>query len=311
VRSTLHQPPSALSFAFPGPADYEKGIIGNLVNLPLFKGGVALGPMLKEKFGVPVFINNDGDLFTLGEAKAGFLPELNDLLEKSGNSKRYLNLLGGTLGTGFGGGIVINGVLLTGDNSAQAEINRMRNRINTNFNTEESVSVRGAQRVYVREACIEKSKVPSVEDIFKIGMGLLPGNKKAAIAAFEELAVAAGDSLANAATLIDAPIVLGGGISGAHPLFLRRLVDEMNTAFQTHSGKKVNRLEVKVYNLEDKNELAEFLKGGKHMIQIPFSDRKVAYDPSPRIGVGITKLGTSKAVSIGAYNYALNRLDHF
>src|SRR4030042_6141259 len=35
--------PSAISFAFPGPADYPGGIIGDLVNLPAFRGGVALG----------------------------------------------------------------------------------------------------------------------------------------------------------------------------------------------------------------------------------------------------------------------------
>ena len=47
------EPPVAISFAFPGPADYPNGIIGDLPNLPAFRGGVALGPMLEEKFGVP------------------------------------------------------------------------------------------------------------------------------------------------------------------------------------------------------------------------------------------------------------------
>lgn len=51
-------------FRFPGPADYPNGIIGGwLPNFPSFRDGVALGPFLQEKFGVPVFINNDGDLF--------------------------------------------------------------------------------------------------------------------------------------------------------------------------------------------------------------------------------------------------------
>ena len=34
--------------------------------------GVALGPMLEEKFRIPVFINNDGDLFAYVEAIAGW-----------------------------------------------------------------------------------------------------------------------------------------------------------------------------------------------------------------------------------------------
>ena len=62
VKSKLDDDPVAISFAFPGPADYPKGIIGDLWNLPAFKGGVALGPMLEEKYNLPVFINNDGDL---------------------------------------------------------------------------------------------------------------------------------------------------------------------------------------------------------------------------------------------------------
>ena len=36
--------PVAISFAFPGPADYEHGVIGDLPNFPAFCGGVALGP---------------------------------------------------------------------------------------------------------------------------------------------------------------------------------------------------------------------------------------------------------------------------
>src|SRR5687767_2085696 len=64
--------PAAISFAFPGPADYPAGIVGNARNLPAFLEPVALGPMLEDRFGVPVFINNDGDLFAYGEAIAGF-----------------------------------------------------------------------------------------------------------------------------------------------------------------------------------------------------------------------------------------------
>jgi hypothetical protein len=68
VKALCPEPPSAISFAFPGPADYPNGIIGDLGNLPGFRGGVALGPMLEDQFHIPVFINNDGDLFVYGEA---------------------------------------------------------------------------------------------------------------------------------------------------------------------------------------------------------------------------------------------------
>ena len=115
VRSRLKEPPVAISFAFPGPADYPNGIIWNIGNLPAYKGGVAVGPMLAAEFGIPVFINNDGDLYAYGEAISGYLPWVNAQLEKAGSPKRYHNLVGLTLGTGFGGGIVRNGNLFLGE----------------------------------------------------------------------------------------------------------------------------------------------------------------------------------------------------
>ena len=84
IKKLCPAPPMAISFAFPGPADYPAGIIGDLPNLPAFRGGVALGPMLENTFHIPVSINNDGELFTYGEAIAGFLPCVNGLLEKAG-----------------------------------------------------------------------------------------------------------------------------------------------------------------------------------------------------------------------------------
>src|SRR5512135_1031582 len=114
IKAQCPRPPAAISFAFPAPADYPSGVIGDLGNLPGFRGGVALGPMLQKKFGIPTFINNDGDLFVYGEAIAGFLPYVNGLLEKAGSPKRYNNLFGVTLGTGLGGGIVRRGELFLG-----------------------------------------------------------------------------------------------------------------------------------------------------------------------------------------------------
>src|ERR1051325_10927946 len=40
IKEHCPEPPAAISFAFPGPADYPNGIIGDLVNLPGFRGGV-------------------------------------------------------------------------------------------------------------------------------------------------------------------------------------------------------------------------------------------------------------------------------
>lgn len=89
IKLKLPEDPVAISFAFPGPADYVNGIIGDLKNLPAFQGGVALGAFLRNKFGIPVFINNDGDLFAYGEALAGALPEVNRMLRDAGKNKMY------------------------------------------------------------------------------------------------------------------------------------------------------------------------------------------------------------------------------
>ena len=308
VLEQLESKPVAISFCFPGPADYEKGIIGDLENLPHFRGGVPLKDMLQDQFGIPVYINNDGDLFTYGEAIAGLLPEMNRRLGEAGISRRYRNLFGVTFGTGFGGGIVSNGQLFTGDNSAGGEINRVRNKLYPSTSAEDSTSIRAIRRVYAREAGIHPDESPNPREIQLIGLGQIPGNQPAAIRAWEELAVVAGDTIANAITLVDSIVVIGGGLSGAYPLFLQKLVDEMNHAFTNLEGHPLPRMEITALNLEDEKELAIFLENNSRKIPVPFSNRKVIWHPARHIGVGVSRLGTSKAVSIGAYAYALNQL---
>ena len=299
---------TAISFCFPGPADYPNGIIGDLENLPTFHGGVPLKQMLENEFQVPVFINNDGDLFAYGEALSGLLPEVNKLLEQQRNPKRYKNLLGVTIGTGFGGGIVINKMLLNGDNSAGGEINRHRNPILTSTSAEDSISIRAVRRVYGREANIAFDDTPHPYDIYRIAMGQLPGNKEAALKSWDELATALADVLANAISLIDGIIVIGGGLSGAWPVFMPTLIKKMNESFTSLDGHTFSRMETEANNLMDPQDMIRFTEKSGKMVNVPFSDQQVWYDPTKQVGVGITKLGTSTAVAIGAYAYAVQQL---
>jgi glucokinase len=308
VKDQSPAPPAAISFAFPGPADYPRGIIGDLGNLPAFQGGVALGPLLEDRFSVPVYINNDGDLFAFGEAIAGFLPWLNGLLADAGSPKRFRNLFGATFGTGFGGGIVQDGRLWLGDNSAGGEIWLLRNKIDPRSNIEESVSIRAIRRVYAEKAGIAIGDAPEPKDVFQIGLGKAAGRREAALEAFRRMGEAAGDALANAVTLIDAPVAIGGGLTGAADLFLPALVAEMNAGFDSPWGRQP-RLEVRAFNLENEAERAAFVKGEAREVVVPGSTRTVAYDPLQRIGVGLSRLGTSQAVAIGAYAFALTALD--
>ena len=300
---------AAISFCFPGPADYPNGIIGDLENLPTFHGGVPLKAMLENEFHVPVYINNDGDLFAYGEALNGLLPEVNKLLEQQRNPKRYKNLLGVTIGTGFGGGIVINKVLLNGDNSAGGEINRHRNPLYPTTSAEDSISIRAVRRVYGREAGIEFDKTPHPYDIYKIAMGQLPGDKEAALKSWNEMAIALADVLANAISLIDGIIVIGGGLSGAWPVFMPMLIKKMNEPFTgLKDGHSFSRMETEAYNLMDAQDMIRFTEKSGKMIKVPFSNQEVWYDPTKCVGVGVTKLGTSSAVAIGAYAFAMEQL---
>ena len=299
--------PAAISFCFPGPADYPNGIICDLANLPLFRGGVALKDMLENEFKVPVYINNDGDLFAYGEALGGVLPEINAMLEKAGNHKRYKNLVGLTLGTGFGGGVVLNGHLLQGDNSAGAEVWCMRNILYPQTSAEDSISIRGIRRVYAREAGIEFNEAPQPFDIYEIALGNKEGNKEAALKAWDEFATVLADIIANIATMIDGIVVLGGGLSGASKILMPKVVELLNTAYPGLDGNKIPRMEISAYNLDDEEGQKAFTATSGKMIKVPFSDKEVWYDPSKKIGITATKLGTSSAVCIGAYAFAMNQ----
>jgi glucokinase len=307
VKARLPAPPVAISFAFPGPADYPAGIIGDLPNLPAFRGGIALGPMLEDKFKIPVFINNDGDLFVYGEAISGFLPAVNTALEQAGSPKRYKNLFGVTLGTGFGAGVVRNGELHIGDNSVGGEAWLLRNKLNPAVNAEEGASIRAVRRVFAAQTGLAFDQASEPKVIYQIGMGQAPGNKAAAVEAFRQLGEVAGDAIAQAVTLVDSLVVVGGGVSGASPLFLQPLVDAMNDVYHKPEG-DLPRLLQKVFNFEDATQRAAFLRGDKREVVVPGSSRKIAYDPMRRTAVGMSRLGTSEAVAIGAYAFALAKL---
>ena len=308
VQSHLPSRAAAISFAFPGPADYFNGIIVGPRNLPAYRN-VALGPMLEDKFGLPTFINNDGDLFALGEATAGFLPWVNDQLAAAKSTKHFRTLFGVTLGTGFGGGIVRDGELFAGDNSVAGEIWLMRDKLQPGENVEEGASIRAVRRVYAERAGMAFEDSPEPKVICEIAEGRAKGDVAAAREAFRRMGEAAGDAVAQAVTLIDGLVVIGGGISGAHKLFLPALVGEMNSFFTAPNGERFRRLIPKAFNLEDPAQLADFLRGETKEIQVPGSSRKVRFDALQRTGIGISRLGTSEATSIGAYAFALRELD--
>jgi glucokinase len=308
VMEEIEELPVAISFAFPGPADYTKGIIDNSNNLPAFKGGVPLKSILEEEFGLPVFINNDGDLFAYGEALGGILPEVNAKLKATGSPKRYSNLVGFTLGTGFGGGFVSNGQLITGDNVTAAEVWLFSNRHNPEVNAEDIVSIRSVQRVYAAEAGIDYPNELVPKDIYEIAKGVREGNKKAALKAYEETGRALGDTVANVLTFIDGIAVIGGGITGASDLYMPAVMKELNFKFHPSNAEELPRLVQKVFNLDDEKDRNAFFKDYSKTLQIPGTEKSISYDPLPRLAIATSARGASESIALGAYAYALQQI---
>ncbi|MDE7349784.1 MAG: ROK family protein [Muribaculaceae bacterium] len=308
VIDKLDEKPVAISFAFPGPADYPNGIIGGyLPNFPSFRDGVALGPFLKNEFGIPVFINNDGDLFAVGEALCGALPEVNRRLAEAGSAKRFQNLLGYTFGTGFGVGIVVNRRLNRGDNSC-VETFCLPHKMKEGIIVEEGVAVRAIKRVYA-EASGDYGHNFEPKEICEIADGSREGNREAARKAFAEFGEVAGNAMAIAAQLIDGIIVIGGGITAAGRWIMPSLIKELRSSLATLGGDSVRRVQMEVFDLDDPDQFEKFAAGNPKAITVRGTNITVEYDDMKRIGVMLSKLGASKAISVGAYSFALSKID--
>lgn len=304
----LQQPAVAISFAFPGPADYEQGIIGDLPNFPGLNGDYPLKAILESHFGLPVFINNDGNLFAFGEAIVGQLSKINKQLQSSGSNKKFKNLIGITLGTGIGAGIVIDGVLLTGDNSSGAEIHNLPNPFHPDWNIEESISTRAIQRVY-SECSNTQSTDLMPRDIYDIAVGTRNGDSQAAKSAFESYGKALGVAIVNLVTLVDGLVVLGGGITAAWNLFSPAMFEVINSPLKAANNSTTAKTTVQIMNYQDENQKRKFLKGNQVEIGTDAHGEPIIHDRLARTAVVLSENGASQSTSLGAYHFALAQLN--
>jgi glucokinase len=96
----------ALGVGTPGSVDVDTGHVSGSSNVPGFMADVALGPTLSAALGgVPVTVDNDVRVAVIGE-------------HRRGAGRPYQNLLGVFIGTGVGGGLIIDGRLHRGRGSA-------------------------------------------------------------------------------------------------------------------------------------------------------------------------------------------------
>ena len=98
---------TGIGIGVPGLVDEEKGLVFDVQNIPHFKQ-VPLKQYLEDYFGKPVYLTNDANSFILGE-------------KLYGRAQPYKNVVGLTLGTGLGGGIIANNQLYSGAFSCAGE----------------------------------------------------------------------------------------------------------------------------------------------------------------------------------------------
>jgi glucokinase len=103
-------PPEAIGVGVPSQIDFATGTVIASVNIPL--EGVRLRAELEDRFGVPVYVDNDASVAALAEAH---------LIE--GGPAQHLVML--TLGTGVGGGVIIEGRVFRGASGLGAELGHM------------------------------------------------------------------------------------------------------------------------------------------------------------------------------------------
>jgi glucokinase len=100
----------------PGVVSTEKGIVENAPNLPGWKN-IKLGPIIKNKFGHKVHLENDANAAAIGELILGAGKKLDSFIMV-------------TLGTGVGGGIVFNKKIFRGEFGAAGEIGHISIDVN-------------------------------------------------------------------------------------------------------------------------------------------------------------------------------------
>ena len=199
----------AVGVAVPSVVDFETGRVRSSVNIPL--ADVPLRAVLRERLGVPVFVDNDATCAALAEA----YDDEGELLA------RHLVML--TIGTGVGGGIVIDGRIYRGATGAAAEVGH----------TIVGADLRAAPFAH----SVDSPQPGSLESLasgralneLAHDHGVPPGTvidralegDTGALAALELLGRRLGVGIANAINTFDPDlVVVGGGVSAAGDLLL-------------------------------------------------------------------------------------------
>lgn len=105
------EPITGIGVGVPGIVDFDLGVVLSSPNLPTWEG-FNIKEFLQKKTNLPVILNNDANVAALGESIFG-------------SGKKYQNMIMITLGTGVGGGIIIDKKIYDGNKHLGAELGHM------------------------------------------------------------------------------------------------------------------------------------------------------------------------------------------
>ncbi len=203
----------AIGIGSPGPLDPDTGIIIFAPNLGW--SNVPLKARLEANLSIPTFVDNDVNVGTLGEYAFG-----------AGQETK--NLVGIFVGTGIGGGIILDGKLFHGINKTAGEVGHMIVKANGprcgcgNFGCLEAVASRTAMTRALRKAILKKGKKSVLTKLNGGNLDLIRSNAiaravtrgdKPTIKVVRRAAKYLGISVASIVHFLNPEmIVLGGGV---------------------------------------------------------------------------------------------------
>jgi glucokinase len=211
---------SAVSLVVPGTVKVEEGAVVKAPNLPCLDG-FRLAAALTEQLGLPALLENDANAAAVGELWQG----------AAVGCKTIICV---TLGTGVGGGIILNGELWRGVDGAAAEIGHMC--VDPFGGVACTCGSRGCLEVFASATAIvrmTREASPRYPDSILQGRGdrtaamIFDAGKQGdelALEIFRRMGVYLGIGLANLINILNPEmIVIGGGVVNGWDLFEKHM----------------------------------------------------------------------------------------
>lgn len=211
-----HGSVAAFGIGFPGFFVGNSGDVAASPNLPALKG-FKLGLQLQQRLGIPVTAQNDALCAALGEFRFGV-------------GKGQSHLLHLTLGTGIGGGLILNGRPHTGEHGMAAEFGHLR--VVSDEGKPCGCGGRGCVEAYASASAVQKraAALGLPADAARL-FAIARSGEGQAQEIFAEAGSFLGRAIAEAIKLLDIRHVsISGGLTGAWPFLQPAMEQAMNDA---------------------------------------------------------------------------------